>query len=59
MGFSKNTELIELAENIYNNDGYLLSVCHGLVGLLNIKDRNGNYLINDRYITDLPTRKKP
>ncbi|WP_262122061.1 type 1 glutamine amidotransferase domain-containing protein [Anaerococcus sp. Marseille-Q5996] len=49
--FPKNTELIEIAENIYNNDGYLLSVCHGVVGLLNIRDKNGNYLINDRYIT--------
>ena len=49
--FTKNTELIKIAETIYNNNGYLLSVCHGLVGLLNIKDRNGNYLTNDRYIT--------
>lgn len=49
--FPKNTELIKIAENIYNNDGYILSVCHGVVGLLNIRDRNGNYLINDRYIT--------
>lgn len=49
--FPKNRELIEIAETIYNNGGYICSVCHGVVGLLNIKDRNENYLLDGRYIT--------
>ncbi|WP_394018520.1 type 1 glutamine amidotransferase domain-containing protein [Anaerococcus cruorum] len=49
--FPKNRELIKIAETIYNTGGYICSVCHGVVGLLNIKDSNDNYLIDGRYIT--------
>lgn len=49
--FPEDKRLQELALTIYENKGYLLSVCHGVAGLLNIKDKAGNYLIKDKEIT--------
>lgn len=49
--FPDNKELQEIALNIYENNGYILSVCHGIAGLLNIKDKQGNFLISGKRIT--------
>jgi putative intracellular protease/amidase len=49
--FPDNKEIQKIALKIYENNGYLLSVCHGVVGLLNIKDREGNFLISGKRIT--------
>ncbi len=46
--FPDNKELQEIALAIYENNGYILSVCHGIAGLLNIKDKEGNFLISDK-----------
>ena len=48
--FPDNTDLIKLAETIYKNGGYITSVCHGEVGLLNLKDKNGEYLVKGKKI---------
>lgn len=49
--FPENNELQKISETIYSNGGYITSVCHGVEGLLNIKDSNGNYLIANKTIT--------
>lgn len=49
--FPNNEDIQRIAESIYENDGYITSVCHGAVGLLNLRDKNGEYLIKDRNIT--------
>ena len=49
--FPDNQELQALSLAIYRNGGYVTSVCHGLAGLLNIKDEQGNYLISGKTIT--------
>lgn len=49
--FPDNKKLQEIALAIYENDGYILSVCHGIAGLLNIKDRQGNFLISGKKVT--------
>ncbi|TVT00542.1 type 1 glutamine amidotransferase domain-containing protein [Enterococcus durans] len=36
---------------INENNGYILSVCHGVAGLFNIKDSEGNFLISGKRIT--------
>lgn len=36
--FYHSEEIERLASEIYENEGYLLSVCHGIAGLFNIKD---------------------
>ncbi|WP_114604161.1 type 1 glutamine amidotransferase domain-containing protein [Staphylococcus sp. EZ-P03] len=47
--FEKDKGLIELAEKIYSNNGYVTAVCHGPAGLLNIKD-NGQNLIKGKKV---------
>lgn len=40
-----------MAEEIYKLGGFIVSVCHGAVGLLNLTDENEKYLIKDKVIT--------
>lgn len=49
--FYDNEELHQIAESIYENGGFITSVCHGVAGLLNLKDSQGQYLIANRNIT--------
>ena len=49
--FPDDTNLQELASDIYNNGGYIATVCHGIAGILNLKDMKGDYFIKDRDIT--------
>lgn len=56
--FPDNTELQKIAETIYSNGGYIASVCHGIAGLFNIKDKNENYLINQKSITGFTTSEE-
>ncbi|MGM7635011.1 type 1 glutamine amidotransferase domain-containing protein [Bacillus sp. Hm123] len=56
--FPNNSELQQLSLAIYNNGGYIVSVCHGIAGLLNIKDKNGDYLIRDKKITGFTTTEE-
>jgi len=48
--FPDNADLQKIAETIYANGGYITSVCHGEVGLLNLKDENGEYLVKGKTI---------
>lgn len=56
--FPDNAELQKLALAIYHRDGYIVSVCHGIAGLLNIKEASGQYLIADRHITGFTTAEE-
>lgn len=56
--FPDNKELQDIALEIYKNNGYVLSVCHGIAGLLNIKDSNGQYLISGKKITGFTTTEE-
>lgn len=49
--FPDNPKLQRIALTIYQNNGFVTSVCHGVAGLLNIKDSNGDYLIANKTIT--------
>lgn len=49
--FPDNKELQEIANSIYEQGGFISSVCHGVAGLLNIRDRDGRYLIDGKKIT--------
>lgn len=49
--FPDNTVLQDIASTIYNNGGYVTAVCHGVVGLLNIKNQSGHYLIENKNVT--------
>lgn len=49
--FPDNQELQVISRKIYENGGFVSSVCHGAVGLLNIKLSDGTLLIKDKQIT--------
>lgn len=49
--FPNNKEIQDIAMKIYNNNGYITAVCHGVVGLLNLTKENGEFLIKDKKVT--------
>ncbi|ATP50129.1 type 1 glutamine amidotransferase domain-containing protein [Pseudomonas sp. ITEM 17296] len=49
--FANNQPLQEIARKIYENKGIVAAVCHGVVGLLNIKLSNNSLLLKDRQVT--------
>lgn len=49
--FPNNKKLQEIAIGIWNNGRVVSAVCHGVVGLLNIKDNTGEYLIKNKRVT--------
>ncbi|WP_336832748.1 type 1 glutamine amidotransferase domain-containing protein [Staphylococcus pseudoxylosus] len=47
-----NNEAIQHAINeVYNHGGIVAAVCHGIAALLNVKDENGRYFIDNKEIT--------
>ncbi len=49
--FPDNKDLQAISREIYEQGGYVTSVCHGLAGLLNIKTSDGSYLISGKTLT--------
>jgi putative intracellular protease/amidase len=49
--FPENDKLQAISRKIYENGGYVSSVCHGAVGLLNIKLSNGTLLVKGKKVT--------
>jgi len=48
--FADNTELSTIASKIYENGGIVAAVCHGPAGLVNIKLKDGKYLVDGKKI---------
>ncbi|MGW7977070.1 type 1 glutamine amidotransferase domain-containing protein [Staphylococcus xylosus] len=47
-----NNEAIQHAINeVYNHGGIVAAVCHGIAALLNVKNENGRYFIDNKEIT--------
>lgn len=49
--FVDNKEIHEIARKIYEKGGVVSSVCHGAVGLINLRLSNGDYLIKGKKVT--------
>ncbi|SDE27661.1 Putative intracellular protease/amidase [Dyadobacter soli] len=47
----ENTELQNLAKAIYERNGMVTAVAHGVSGLLNVRLSDGSLLIQDKYVT--------
>jgi putative intracellular protease/amidase len=45
-----NMELAKIAQQIYENNGIVAAVCHGPAGLVNIRLKNGKYLVDGKKI---------
>lgn len=56
--FPNNSALEKISLQIYQNNGYVMSVCHGIAGLLFIKDENGQYFVKDKKITGFTTTEE-
>lgn len=48
--FKDNQELQEITRQIWENNGIVAGVCHGPIGLINVKLSNGKYLIDGKKI---------
>lgn len=49
--FPDNPQIERVVNEIYEKDGYVLSVCHGLAGLVHLKLKNQQYIISGKKIT--------
>lgn len=49
--FPDNAKLQEITRRIYENNGMVAAVCHGVSGLLNVQLSDGTPLIRDKQIT--------
>jgi len=56
--FADNTKLQEISRKIYESNGVVSSVCHGAVGLLNIKLSDGKYLISGKKVTGFSNQEE-
>tara|TARA_R110002049_G_scaffold135469_1_gene294991 strand:+ start:1790 stop:2599 length:810 start_codon:yes stop_codon:yes gene_type:complete len=48
--FADNSEIADIAKQIYENNGVVSAVCHGPAGLVNIKLSNGSYLVDGKKV---------
>lgn len=48
--FPENKEFAEIAAQIYENGGVVAAVCHGPAALVNIKLKNGRYLVDGKQV---------
>jgi putative intracellular protease/amidase len=56
--FPDNRSLQRAAEQIYAQGGVVSAVCHGVSGLVNLKDPQGQWLINQRAVTGFSNREE-
>ncbi|MGH8448286.1 type 1 glutamine amidotransferase domain-containing protein [Pseudomonas sp.] len=56
--FPNNPDLRRVAETIYNQGGIVSAVCHGVAGLLDLKDAQGQLIIQGRNITGFSDREE-
>jgi putative intracellular protease/amidase len=56
--FPNNTRLNEIAQNIYENGGIVAAVCHGPAGILNIKLKDGKYLVDGKRINSFTNEEE-
>ena len=51
----KNKEIQKITMTIFEEyNGIVSSVCHGTAGIVNLKTKDGKYLVNDRIISGYP-----
>ncbi|MDW8750317.1 type 1 glutamine amidotransferase domain-containing protein [Streptococcus suis] len=56
--FPESVEIAELASQIYQNGGIVTAVCHGVAGLLPIKDEAGQPLIAGKVVTGFTNQEE-
>jgi len=56
--FYDNPKLQEISRKIYEKNGVVSSVCHGAVGLLNIKLSDGSFLIKGKKVSGFSNKEE-
>jgi putative intracellular protease/amidase len=56
--FRDSAALRKLGEHIYRQGGVVSAVCHGVAGLLDLKDRDGRPLVAGRKVTGFSNREE-
>lgn len=56
--FPNNPDLRRVAETIYRQGGIVAAVCHGVAGLLDLKDEQGQWLIQGKHLTGFSDREE-
>ncbi|MBP5971867.1 type 1 glutamine amidotransferase domain-containing protein [Brasilonema sp. CT11] len=56
--FPENEALQSISRKIYENGGFVSSVCHGAVGLLNIKLSDGSLLVKNKEVTGFSNQEE-
>ena len=55
-GVPENQAIQKIASNIYAQNGIVSSICHGAAGIVNLKDKNGNYLVYGKKVNGFPDK---
>ena len=53
-GVAENQEIKKIAEYIYYQNGIISAVCHGTAGIVNLQDKRGNSLYQNKKISGYP-----
>ena len=55
-GVPENEAIQKIALDIYQNKGILSAVCHGIAGIVNIKNANDAYIFNGKKVNGFPDK---
>ena len=50
----QNKDLQDIAMKVYENNGVIAAVCHGTAGIVNLKTKDGNYLVKNKKVNGVP-----
>lgn len=56
--FPDNALLQKITSEIYENGGVVSAICHGPSGLINVKNKNGDYLISGKKINSFTNEEE-
>lgn len=58
-GVPENTKIQQLAMNIYEEQkGVVSAICHGTAGIVNLKTKNGKYLVSGKRVNGFPEEQE-
>jgi len=55
---ANDEDLKEAVEYMYENNKIIAAVCHGVAGLINAKDKNGNSILKHKHVTSFTNKEE-
>ncbi len=53
-GVPESKAIQDIAMSVYDNNGIISSVCHGTAGIVNLKTKDGKYLVDGKRVNGFP-----